>query len=250
MSSRELSRATLKLTKAVETALEDKQMHLRYRSYADTAVSAIVRRSTRLARTIAILARLEADAVALCRSLLDCWIVLRWLTNQDAEARGRMFWRFEGRQQERVVEVVAKYPLSEELNPPILSPNAKRMAAEYSRWDSWGPGMKAMAQEPDLLTPEAWTAIPPEWAHETLYFAASCILRPTALGLRHASLGGGEIVTFSGPSVDNEQQCSFALGATATTIAHIGNRASLFWSLGLSDEIKAMWENMVKPFLK
>jgi hypothetical protein len=245
-------RATLKLTKAVEIALEGKQLHLRYRSYADPAVSALVRRSTRLARTIALLARLEAgaDAVALCRSLLDCWIVPRRLANQDAEARGRMFWRFEGRQQERVVEVVTKYPPSAGLSPPALRSNAKRVAAEYSRWDSWGPGMKAMAREPELLTPETWTAIPPEWAHETLYFAASCVLHPTALGLRHASLGGGDIFTFSESNPESEQQCRFALGATTATIAHIGNRASVFWSLGLSDEIKAMWECMVKPFLK
>jgi hypothetical protein len=71
--------------------------------------------------------------------------------------------------------------------------------------------MKAMAREPDLLTPETWTAIPPEWAHETLYFAASFVLHPTALGLRHASLGGGDIFTFSESNPDSEQQCRFCV---------------------------------------
>jgi hypothetical protein len=113
MSIEDFSRPTLAVISYIEQALNGKGIHLR-QSWADGTVSALVRRSLRLARAVVLLADagFGADAQALSRSLIESWIVLRWVTNQDSENRGRLFWGFEAKQKERFAEVVNKYPPS------------------------------------------------------------------------------------------------------------------------------------------
>lgn len=239
------------LTAHIERAFERKKMYLRGVSNADVAVGALLRRSARMTRAIVALGKLGfgADAVALSRSLIDHWIVLRWITNQDSEARARLFWFFEAKQKERVGEVINKYPPSRDPTPLVLLPETQRIADEYPRWDSWGPGVKTMALEEDLLTPEAWVNFPHAWTHETLFFFASCYLHPTAVGLNHEAQQGESLFTFTAKG-SSELESSFALSTAASMIAHAGNRASVFWGLGLSEEIAQVWEKRIGRWLR
>jgi hypothetical protein len=134
----EVGLGTSILTAHIERAFERKDMYLRGVSKADVAVGALLRRSARMTRAIVALGKLGfgADAVALSRSLIDHWIVLRWITNQDSEARARLFWFFEAKQKERVGEVINKYPPSRDQTPLVLPPKTRRIAEEYPRWDS------------------------------------------------------------------------------------------------------------------
>ena len=249
MSIKDMSRRTLALTTYVEQALDGKGVYLR-RSFADGTVSALVRRSLRLARAVIVLAKAGsgADALALSRSLIDCWIVLRWVTNQDSESRGKLFWGFEAKQKERFAEIVKKYPPSSGPVSFTLTPEVQRVADDYPRWDSWSPGMKAMANEGEVLDPGAWLSMQPVWTHESLFFFASCYLHPTATGLGHEVLEWGSV--FSSKRTNNEEShAESALAATAAMVAHTGNRVSVFWGLGLSDEFAKAWQKHIGPLM-
>jgi hypothetical protein len=75
---------------------------------------------------------------------------------------------------------------------------------------------------------------------------ASCYLHPTATGLGHEVLGWGSI--FSSDRIDNEEShAESALESTAAMVAHMGNRVSVFWGLGLSDEIVQAWGKHKRP---
>jgi hypothetical protein len=248
MSVKEFSERALALIAYMEQALDGKGYRLG-ESYADGTVSALVRRSLRLARAIVILSEAGsgADAQALSRSLVDCWIVLRWITNQDSESRGERFWKFEAKQKERLAEVVKKYAPSDGLTF-ILRPELQRVADEYRSWDSWGPGMKTMATEPEVLDTNAFLNTHTMWTYDSLFFFSSCFLHPTAIGLGHEVLPHGSI--FSTKRTDNEDgYAKSAMGATAAVIVRIGNRASVFWGLGLSDEIEQAWQKHIGPLM-
>jgi hypothetical protein len=248
MSIEDFSRPTLAVITDMEQALESKGIYLR-QSWADGTVSALVRRSLRLARAIVILADAGsgADAQALSRSLIDCWIVLRWITNQDSERRGELFWGFEAKQKERFAEIVKKYPPSSGVTY-TLRPEVQRVAGDYPRWDSWGPGVKAMANEPEMLDSGAWQDKQTVWTYESLFFFASCYLHPTATGLGHEVLERGSIFSFQRRESEDGHAES-ALTATAAMVARIGNRASVFWGLGLTDEIDQSWQKHLGPLM-
>lgn len=225
--------------------------YVRGYSYADVAVGAIFRRSIRLARAIITLARTGcgADALALSRSLIDCWLALRWITNQDSETRGKLFWGFGAKQKERMADMVNAYRSTAGSDQVTLDPEIQSMAANYRRWDSWGPGTRAMADEPELLTPDAWLNMKPSWAYEVPFFFSSCYLHPTAIGLRHEAPDRGGLFSFARKE-DEESEAESALVATAAIIAHLGNRVSVFWGLGLSDEIKQVWDKKIGRLIK
>jgi Family of unknown function (DUF5677) len=249
MSIEDFSRRTLDVITHIEEALDRKGIYLR-RSYADGAVSALVRRSLRLARAIVLLADAGsgADAMALSRSLIDCWIVFRWITNRDSESRGELFWRFEAKQKERFGEIAKKYIPSWGPVNFTLSPEVQRIADDYPRWDSWGPGIKAMANEPEVLDPGASLKMRPEWTHESLFFFASCYLHPTATGLAHEVLRWGTVFSTS-RTTDEESHAESALAGTTAMVVRMAYRVSLFWGLGLSDEITQTWQKYIGPLV-
>jgi hypothetical protein len=173
--------------------------------------------------------------------------VLRWITNQDSESRGERFWKFEAKQKVRLAEVVNKYPPSSRVTF-TLRPEVQQVAHDYPNWHSWGPGMKAMATEPEVLDTGAFLNTHTMWTYDSLYFFSSCFLHPTAIGLGHEVLRHGSI--FSTNRTDNEDgHAMSAMGATAAVIVRIGNRASVFWGLGLSDEIEQTWRKQIGPLI-
>jgi hypothetical protein len=249
MPIEDVSRRTLAVITYIGQALDGQGIYLR-QSWADRTVSALVRRSLRLARAVVVLcdAGFGADAQALSRSLIESWIVLRWITNQDSESRGKLFWGFEAKQKERFAEVVTKYPPSWGPVNFTLRPEVQRVADDYPRWDSWGPGVKAMANEPELLDPGTWLNQQTVWTYESLFFFASCFLHPTATGLGHEVLESGSV--FSSERTSNEEgHAESALTATATIVIRMANRLSVFWELGLSDEIEQAWREHIGPLI-
>ena len=249
MSIEDFSRPTLAVISCIEQALNGKGVYLR-QSWADGTVSALIRRSLRLAKAVVVLADAGcgADAQALSRSLIESWIVLRWVTNQDSESRGKLFWGFEAKQKERFAEVVNMYPPSWGSVNFTLMPEVQRVADAYTRWDSWGPGIRAMANEPELLDPGTWHKQQTVWTYDSLFFFASCYLHPTATGLGHEVLRPGSV--FSSERTSNEEgHAESALTATATIVVRMAARLSVFWGLDLSEEIDQAWQKHIGPLI-
>ena len=148
--TKRFANGAIALATHIEDAFAKQELYIRKYSYADVAVGAVLRRSVKLTKTISNLAKASCgvDALALSRSLIDYWIVLRWITNQDSETRGRLFWHFGAKQKQRMAEVVNIYrgPVGASVT---LDPEIQRLASEYRRWDSWGPGSRAMADKRD-----------------------------------------------------------------------------------------------------
>jgi hypothetical protein len=158
-----------------------------------------------------------------------------------------MFWGFEAKQLERLREVALKYePTLDPARMPV-DPLFQKLASEYKRWDTWGPGARAMAEEAEALDTEAWGNFQPIWTHEILFFLASCFLHPTPIGLRERMVEDGSALTFG--DRDEEKWGQQALVTSAALITHLANRMSLFWGLGLSDGFAGYWEKYIRPFM-
>jgi hypothetical protein len=175
--------------------------------------------------------------------------VFRWITNQDSESRGKLFWGFQAKQKERAGEMVKKYPPSWGPVNFTLRPEVQRVADAYTRWDSWGPRLKEMAKEPEVLDPGASLKMPPEWTHESLFFFASCFLHPTPTGLGHEVLKPGSVF-FSKRTHNEESHAESALAGTTATVVRMASRVNVYWGLGLSDEIDQAWQKHIgRPHL-
>ena len=246
---RKLVRRVRVLVRRVETAFEHKQIYPRNIT-SDQMLSAMFRRTVGTVRSVVLLAESGhgADALALTRNLVDSFIVGRWVTNQDAETRGRLFWGFEAKQLERQREIIQKYSSGADIPPLPGGHTTEQIAAEYKRWDTWGPGVRTMAIEDEVLNPEAWLNMQPIWSHEVLFFLASCYLHPTPLGVREWCTPKGGVFNFD--KRDEGNCAEQALVACASLIAHLANRISVFWGLGLSDELAGYWQKYIDPWLQ
>jgi len=73
--------------------------------------------------------------------------------------------------------------------------------------------------------------------------------RPQILmGVRHRDLSNGSVFSFT--RGQEEREAEQALVGAGALIAHIANRVSVFWGLGLSDAVKDSWERNLGPELE
>jgi Family of unknown function (DUF5677) len=245
MSVHRLARAVTVYLARVERAFTRKGMYIR-KSNSDEALAALFRQAMKTARAIVHLARsgYGSNALGLSRSMAEILLTIRWLTNRDSEARAKRFLRFDIKQGQRIIEILDKY--NSNLARKRLHPKYFSRAAEYKSWDRWSDGVKRMAEEDEVLDPDAMSSMSPLFVWEVPFFIGSYHIHPTALGTRHQRLRWGETFSFH----ENESEGSFgyeALVATTSAIHYVALRLDLFWGLGLSEEMDAYWGKYVDP---
>jgi hypothetical protein len=179
-----------------------------------------------------------ADALGLSRSLVDDWLVIRWITNRDSDARGRRFIDFLAKQLERMDEVSEEYGPSDQPRGG-LSARVQEVADEFSSWKSLGTTARAMAEEPEELDPGSSMHFAAGWTYDVLYFWTCCYIHPTPIGVRHRALPKGALFSFDAANEDDEAEQ--ALAAVGTFLSQIANRASVFWGLNLTTNIEGFW---------
>jgi Family of unknown function (DUF5677) len=208
--------------------------------YPDKSLTRLFRRATTTATAIARLTRsgYGADALGLTRSLIDDWLVVRWITNKETEVRGTLFFDFWAKQLERVSDLSEQYgPEDQEIVP--LTATVEERAAQFKKWSTLGPTAKQMEEEEEVLDPGSTMQFARGWTYDVLFFLTSCYIHPTAIGVRHRGLPMRSVLSFDRANEDSEAEQ--ALVAVGAFVAQIANRISVFWGLNLTGQIEAYW---------
>jgi hypothetical protein len=209
--------------------------------YPDKSLTRLLRRVTTTARAIARLTRLGygADALGLTRSLIDDWLVIRWITNKETEVRGKLFYDFWAKQLERMSDLSEQYgPEGQDSIP--LTARVEERAAQFKKWSSLGPTSKQMEEEEEVLDPGSTMQFARGWTYDVLFFLTSCYIHPTAIGVRHRDLPMRSVLSFDRENEDSEAEQ--ALVAVGAFVAQIANRISVFWGLNLTVQIEGYWK--------
>jgi hypothetical protein len=179
----ELAEAAESFVGHIEALFEQKELRLRQRSYSDIALAAIFRRSAKTVQAIAHLAKagFGSSALGMSRSITEEWIVVRWLTNVDYEQRADRFLHYGHKQGERILEILEKYEFEHDHG---RFKGRFHKAAEYETWRQWGPAIRTMAAEEEVL--DADPTYDPMWSYDGPFFVASYHLhrRSWALDIR------------------------------------------------------------------
>jgi hypothetical protein len=245
LSTTKQSKEAMICVKKIEAAFIRKGVFPR-NCYPDKAIAQFLRRADTSARAVINLTAsgFGADALGLCRSLIEDWFALRWITNQETEVRCRRFLLFLAKQLERMKELSETYGPNNQ--PTVeLTARVQKSASEFEKWQSLGPTVKAMAEEVEVLDPDSPLKFDKlSWSYDVTYFLSCCYLHPTAIGMRHRNLRLRTAFSFDRAHEDSEAEQ--ALVAAVAFLALVANRASVYWGLNLTRDIEQCWLEFAK----
>jgi hypothetical protein len=137
----------------------------------------------------AIMALLDAgfsdEAFGMTRTLVDIYITLRYIANQDTEERARLYYKFIAK------DIHGWSDLAKDYWPKLLRLPDPRIIAEASRYPSphrWsGKTVKEMALEPDTFEADPTTGKPAvfDFPYRVIYRWTSHFVHPTIVALKN-----------------------------------------------------------------
>jgi hypothetical protein len=120
------------------------------------------------------------EAFAMTRTLVDVFITLRYITNQDTDERAKRYAQFTAKESEQWEKVALNFWPQ---NPvPPLSEKTRRLAASFPSPHSWsGKTVKDMCLEPDTFEADPATGNPliHNFAYRAIYRWTSLYVHPT-----------------------------------------------------------------------
>lgn len=247
MSILRLTRATLLIALRVERLFTAKQLYLRRTTDSDITLAALLRSSCRTSHAIVSLARAGhgASALGLSRSMVEFWITIRWLTNKDTDSRAKKFTGFNSKLRERIIQLIDEYYPSVDLEQYRGNRHHDLQAMEYPKWDTWGPGIRAMATEVEVFQDDLVGVTSSKFAYDIAFFVSSYYLHPTSLGVNHHYLQPGETFNFEAQSTE-EELSKQALFFTAQSLVQSALRIGLFWGTETEEAVLSVWERYGK----
>lgn len=136
--------------------------------------------------TLALLdAGFSDEAFGMTRTLVDIYITLRYIANQDTEERAQLYYRFVAKDIHGWTDVIKDYW------PQLLPPMDPRIVAEASQYrspHSWsGKNAKEMALEPDTFENDPATGKPMvhDFPYRVIYRWTSHFVHPTIVALKN-----------------------------------------------------------------
>lgn len=194
-----------------------------------------------------------SEAVALSRIILEMYITLRWITNQDQVRRAEDFAYFVAKRKEYAAKTFAKYrpgsPVAADA-VKFVEHTFKQYADKYGSFTFWSNkpnNLKQLAEEKDILIPQL---VPPQddavMLYEIFYSRASDYIHVTAIALDEAFPATGAPYT---ASAARESKLIFDAVVFATQwLFYIMIRVDTYRQLGLQDKIDATYKEFAKLF--
>jgi Family of unknown function (DUF5677) len=148
------------------------------------------------------------EAFGMTRTLVDIFLTLHYIANQDTEDRARRYYYFVAKDIDVWSDLVKDY--WPHMSQP-MSPRAKTIASRYPSPHSWsGKTTKEMALEPDTVETDPKTGKPTvhDFAYRAIYRWTSHFVHPTIVALKNhivrpgkdnftVRIGGAENLTHS-----------------------------------------------------
>jgi hypothetical protein len=136
--------------------------------------------------TIALLdAGFSDEAFGMTRTLIDIYITLRYIANQDTEERARLYYRFIAKNISGWNDLIKEY--WPQLARP-MDPRTIQAASQYPHPHRWsGKPVKDMALEPDMFEVDPATGKPAihHYPYRVVYRWTSHFVHPTIVALKN-----------------------------------------------------------------
>ena len=158
------------------------------------------------------------EAFGMTRTLVDIFITLRYIANQDTEERARHYYQFFAKDKEVWNEVIKTYWPQ---NACPLDARMKRLAARYTSPHRWsGKPVKDMAMEPDTVQVDPATGKPAihDSAYRVIYRWTSHYVHPTIVALDNHLVQAGHD-NFTVHSASGKDMRNLAVFNIATYVA-------------------------------
>jgi hypothetical protein len=125
------------------------------------------------------------EAFGMTRTLVDIYITLRYIANQDTEERAELYYKFIAKDIHGWSDIAKDYfpQLSRPMNPRII-----KAASKYRNPHQWsGKTAKEMALEPDLFEMDPATGKPAvhDFPYRVIYRWTSHFVHPTIVALKN-----------------------------------------------------------------
>jgi Family of unknown function (DUF5677) len=125
------------------------------------------------------------EAFGMTRTLVDIYITLRYIANQDTEERARLYYKFVAKDIHGWSDVIKDYwpKLTRPMDPRII-----KEASQYRNPHSWsGKTAKEMALEPDTFEADPTTGKPlvHDFQYRVVYRWTSHFVHPTIVALKN-----------------------------------------------------------------
>jgi hypothetical protein len=189
-------------------------------SYRHTVALALYSKCLTVAEATLVLldAGYSDEAFGLTRTLIDIYITLHYIANQDSEERARLFYDFVAKDIQGWHELVKDYypQLSQTMTARTI-----QAAAKYPNPHRWsGKTAKDMALEPDTHELDHLTGKPliHDFHYRVVYRWTSHFVHPTIVSLKNHVVQPGQD-NFTVRSMNEEDMTSLALSNIATYVS-------------------------------
>ena len=192
-----------------------------------------------------------AEAFALSRIMLEMYITVRWITNQDQNKRAEDFAFFVAKRKEYAAQIFAKYRPGSAVAADAVK-FVEKMYKDYAdRYDSfkfWSNkpnNLRALAEEKEVLIPGL---VPPNddgiMLYELPYSMASDYVHVTAVALDGVFPTTG--VPYSASGGKEPRRVLDAVFEATQWLFYIAVRVDTYRQLGLQDKIDAAYKEFAK----
>ncbi len=240
------SRAARSFHRKARKVIEELEIYPRRHTWLDVTLTALLNRALNTVESIALLSDRQcgADADALSRSVVEIWIVIRWITNKDSHERARKYGAFEGKLIQHAVEALKTH------NPGLQVPQHPQHAAiveaasAYRNHIYWAGPVRMMAEEPDEheVTPQG-APIDLNWFYDVPYFMSSWHIRSNAMGVRDLYPDFSAPIRFKTGS--NDRLCEQAVVLATNCLTLIMLRLGREWGLDISARLESLWRREI-----
>ena len=124
------------------------------RRFRTIVTLALVSKALTLGRAVCCLVEqgFAAEAFGLTRTLIDIYLTVRYISNNDTEARAERYAKFFAKNHEDWTKIIAKFYPATTVNPTPEHQKYLQIATQYKSPNDWtglGGQTKEMAREPD-----------------------------------------------------------------------------------------------------
>ena len=245
----------LKQIKKLEDHLNDLQMQPATHRYRNAVILALLSKALTVGRAICLLVKtgFPAEAFAMSRTLIEIYFCVRYMSNQNTEARCKTYVDYHARVRQEWQTIIMKYyphtpPDRIQLEQDVLE-TAKEFKSK-GHWTGSGGQAKLMALEPDEFEKdEHGEPEKSEFDYEALYFWTSHFIHVTVVGIEGHACVPGEVFKIRGRSWMDAERGEDALFNTVIFLCKIFIRACRAMNEEQPPILQAMFK-MVSKFAK
>jgi len=192
--------------------------------------------------------QMASEAYALSRVLVEMFITLRWITNDNKNARAKEYGFFGAKRKEYWAKILQKYQPNNPASADAVKYVVKlygQYAAKYSSSVFWSrEKLKAMAQEIEKLDPSPRVPKDVLWDYEVPYSMASDHVHSTVAALDPLVPIQG--ATYAVSRVSEPKLISHAAFTATVWLFKIARRVDISRKLGIEADI----DKALRPFAK